>query len=209
MLRHILKISARNFHRNKFFAIINIAGLSLGLATFILIALYIQFEYSWDKFNNNYKRVYALQSIAHMADGDEYWSQLGYPVADAIKMEYPEVQDALVTRPVWGEYLSASEELTFYEEKGLYAQQSIFDFLTIEFIEGEPENALTEPYSIVLTRSLKDKYFKGEPAVGKYLTVNNRYDLKVTGVIDDFPENSSFDNTYISPIEILNSGNEW
>jgi putative ABC transport system permease protein len=209
MIRHILKIAARNFLRNKIFAFINITGLSFGLATFILISLYIQHEYSWDKWHENYKRIYAIQPIAHMADGDQYWGQVGYPVAEALKSEFPEIQESLVTRPVWGEYLSVSEELTFFEDDGLYAQQSFFDLFTVEFVEGGPEDALTDPYTIVLTESLRKKFFEDKPALGKFLKVNNRYELKVTGVIRDFPGNSSLDYTYISPIKLLDTNNEW
>jgi putative ABC transport system permease protein len=209
MIRHILRIAVRNFLRNRIFAFINIIGLSFGLATFIMIALYIQYEYSWDKFHQQYKRIYALQTIAHLADGDKYWSQISYPVSSALKAKFPEVREAVVTRPVWGEYLSTSEDLTFYEDEGLYSEQSFFNIFTVEFVEGGPEGALIEPYSIVLTESLRDKYFEGKPALGKFIRSNNRYELKVTGVIRDFPGNSSLDYTYISPIKLLDIHDEF
>ncbi|MCK5101209.1 MAG: hypothetical protein KAR17_00285, partial [Cyclobacteriaceae bacterium] len=84
MFRHLIKIAIRNFLRNKTFAFINMFGLSFGLATFILIALYIQYEFSWDTFHDKYERIFRLQQIAHMADGDEYWDQVGFPVGGAI-----------------------------------------------------------------------------------------------------------------------------
>ncbi len=203
MLRHQIKIAFRNFIRYKSFALINMFGLSFGLVTFILISLYIQYEFSWDKFNINYDRVYRLQPIAHMADGDEHWTQIGYPVGAALKDKYPEIEQSVVTRPVWGEYLSTSEKLTFHEDEGQYVEQSFFDVFTTEFIEGTPENALTEPYSIVLTESLRNKYFGDDLALGKFIKVNNSYELKVTGVIKDFPKNSSFESDYLSPIKLI------
>ena len=147
--------------------------------------------------------MYLLQPIAHMANGDQYWGQIGYPVGESIKEQYPEIEDVVVTRPVWGEYLSTSEKLTFHEEDGQYVQQSFFNIFTTEFIEGSSDDALTEPYSIVLTESLREKYFPDQSALGKYIKIDNRYELEVTGVIKDYPKNSSFELTYLSPIELL------
>lgn len=209
MFKHIIKIALRNFIRNKSFASINIFGLSFGLTTFILIALFVRYEYSWDKFHADYDRIFRLQVIAHMADGDQHWSQIGYPVGNAIKDLYPEIEHVVVTRPVWGEYLSSSEKLTFHEENGQYVQQSFYDVFTVEFIEGTSENSLTEPYSIVLTESLKNKYFGDGPALGKFIKAKNRYELKVTGVIKDFPENSSMEMEYLSPMKLLDINQTW
>lgn len=209
MLKHIFKIATRNFIRNKSFAFINIFGLSFGLTTFILIALFVRYEFSWDKFHKDYERIYRLQPIAHMADGDEHWNQIGYPVGNAIKAQYPEIEHAVVTRPVWGEYLSSSEKLTFHEENGQYVQPSFYDVFTVEFIEGIAENSLSEPYSIVMTESLKNKYFGDGPALGKFIKAKNRYELKVTGVIKDFPENSSMEMDYLSPIKLLDINQPW
>ena len=209
MFRHLIKIATRNFIRYKSFAFINMFGLSFGLTTFILIALFVRYELSWDKFNINYDRIFRLQAIAHMADGDEYWSQIGYPVGGALKDSYPEIEQCVVTRPVWGEYLSTTEKLTFHEDDGQYVQQSFFDVFTVDFIEGTAENALTDPYSIVLTESLRTKYFGDEPALGKFIKARNRYELKVTGVIKDLPENSSFIVDYLSPIKLIEINDDW
>lgn len=208
MFRHLIKIAIRNFLRYKSFAFINMFGLSFGLATFILIALYIQYEFSWDKFQNKFDRIYRLETIAHMADGDQYWVQVGFPLGSTLKDTYAEIEQSVVTRPTMGEYLSSSENLTFHEGKGLYAEQSFFDVFTTEFIEGTPDGALSEPYSIVLTESLREKYFGEEPALGKFIKAQNKYELKVTGVIKDLPDNSSVQVDYLSPIKLIeiNSG---
>lgn len=203
MFRHLIKIALRNFIRYKSFAFINLFGLSFGLTTFILIALFVQYELSWDKFNVNHDRIFRLQAIAHLADGDDHWQQIGYPVAGALKDQYPEIEHSVVTRPVWGEYLSTSDHLTFHEDDGQFVEQSFFDIFTVEFIEGSAENALTEPYSIVLTESLRTKYFGDQPALGQFIKARNKYELKVTGVIRDLPGNSSFVADYLSPIKLI------
>jgi len=70
-----------------------------------------------------------MQLIAHLADGDQHWIQMGYPVGRAIKEKYPEIEEVVVTRPVWGEYLSSSEKRTFHENNGQYVEQTFFDIL--------------------------------------------------------------------------------
>ena len=209
MFRHILKIAIRNFLRYKSFALINIFGLSFGLTTFILIALFAQYEFSFDKFHEHYERIFRIQRIAHLAKGDEYWSQLGYPIPHAMKAEFPDFEEVAVTRPVWGEYLSSNEKLTFFEEDGLYTDPSLFKIITVQFIEGEKESSLLEPYSIVLTESLKEKYFGNDPALGKFIKAKNKYELKVTGVIEDIPKNSSLEVSYFSPIKLLEIHDGW
>jgi len=209
MFRHLLKIASRNFIRNKSFAFINIFGLSFGLTTFILIALFVQYEFSFDKFHEDHERIFRLQAIAHMADGDQYWSQVGYPIGPALKTSVPEIESVAVTRPVWGEYLSSSEKLTFHEQDGQYVQESFYDVFTVEFLEGSAENSLSEPYSIVLTESLKNKYFGEGPALGKFIKAQNRFELKVTGVIKDFPENSTLEMDYLAPIQLLEVLETW
>ena len=203
MFRHIIKIAIRSFIRNRSFAFINMFGLSFGLATFILIALYVQYEYSWDKFHANSNRIYRVQPIAHMANGDQYWSQIGFPIGEEMRAKFPEFENKVVTRPVWGEYLSTSEEKTYYEEEGQFVEPSFFDIFSAEFLEGSPDGALEEPYSIVLNEELRAKYFGDQPALGKYVTAGNRYELKVTGVVKKYPGNSIFQFDYLAPIELI------
>ena len=203
MFRHLLKIAARNFIRNKSYALINIFGLSFGLTTFILIGLFVQYEYSFDKYHDNYDRIFRIQRIAHLSTGNEYWSQLGYPIPHAMKEKFPELEEVAVTRPVWGEYLSSSDKLTFFEDDGLYTDPTLFDILTVRFIEGEASSSLVEPHSIVLTETLKKKYFGDLPALGKFIKAKNKFELKVTGVIEDIPKNSSLEVSYFSPIKLL------
>jgi putative ABC transport system permease protein len=203
MLRHFITIFFRNLNRQKIYATFNIAGLSIGLTTFILIASLVKYEYSFDKFHNNLDRIYRVEEIAHMSDGDQFWSQTCFPIAENFKDEYPEVIDAVATRPVWGDYLSSTEKLTFYEPDGLYASHSIFNIFTFEFVEGNMANALLEPTSIVLTDELAQKYFPDGSALGQTITVGNKFPFKVTGVVRKLPDNSTLQPSYICNISGL------
>jgi len=203
MIRHFITIFFRNLHRQKIYAIFNISGLSIGLTTFILIASLVQYEYSFDTFHENLDRIYRVEEMAHMADGDQFWSQTCFSIADNFKNEFPEVEDAVVTRPVWGDYLSSSEELTFFEPDGLYASQALFHLFTFEWIEGDLGSALKEPNAIVLTDELAEKYFPDENPFGKMITIRNRFPFKVTGIVKKTPDNSTLQPSYICSIRAL------
>jgi len=203
MLRHFLKIAFRTIKRQKLFAAINITGLSAGLTTFILITLYIQHEYSYDRFHTNFDRIYRVEQVAHLADKDDYWTSTVYPLGEELVKSYPEIENAVVIRDVWGEYLSSSEKLTFYEEDGLYAQNSLFEIFSFQFLEGDSATALSEPFSMVLTRSMAEKYFPKGSAIGQIITARNRFTYKISGVIEDIPENSEFE--YIDYISSISS----
>lgn len=197
MLRHYIKIFFRNLRRQKLFATFNISGLAIGFATFILIALLVQYENSYDKFHEKLERIFRVEEMAHLADGDQFWSQTCFPIATHFIAEFPEVEDAVVTRPVWGDYLSSSEKLTFYEPDGLYASNSLFNIFTFEFIEGNMESALIEPSSIVLTEDLAKKYFPDGSALGQMITIRNQHPFKVTGIVKNMPDNSTLRPSYI------------
>jgi len=109
----------------------------------------------------------------------------------------------VVTRPVWGDYLSTSEKLTFYEADGLYATNSLFDIFSFEFIEGNKESALIEPSSIVLTQELARKYFPEGEALGKMITIRNNFPFTITGIIKAMPENSTLQPSYICSMDGL------
>jgi len=203
MLRHYLTIFFRNLNRQKLFATFNISGLAIGLTTFILIAILVQYEYSYDTFHDKLDNIFKVEEIAHLSDGDQFWSQSCFPIASHFKTEFPEIEDAVVTRPVWGDYLSSSEKLTFYEPDGLYASHSLFNIFTFEFIEGDMESALAEPSSIVLTEELAKKYFPEGKALGKMITIRNIHPFKVTGIVKQMPDNSTLQLSYICSIDGL------
>jgi putative ABC transport system permease protein len=203
MIRHYVTIFFRNLRRQKLYTTFNISGLAIGFTTFILIALLVQYEYSFDKFHHKLERIYRVEEMAHLADGDQFWSQTCFPIATSFKEEFPEVEDAVVTRPVWGDYLSSSEKLTFYEPDGLYASSEIFNIFTFEFIEGTMTSALDELFSIVLTEKLARKYFPEGNALGQMLTIRKKYPFKVTGIVKGMPDNSTLQPSYICSIDGL------
>lgn len=209
MIKTTLKLAFRNLAKNKVHSLINIIALAIGFTVFILIGLYLRYEYSWDKKNIHYDRIYRVQQKVDLSTGTEFWTQSQAALAKHIRENYPEVENAVLLREAWGEFLSSSEVQTFFEEDGYYAEQNIFDVFSYEFVEGDPATSLLDPYSIVLSDKLAGKLFPGEEAIGKYVVLEKKYNLKVTGIYRELPENSSIWPSYIMPIQLFEKTNNW
>lgn len=153
MLYHYITIFFRNLKRQKLYATFNIIGLSIGLTTFILIALLVQYENNFDKFHNKLDRIYRIEEIAHMTDGDQLWSQTCYPIAENFKTEFPEIEDAVVTRPVWGDYLSSSENSHFSNLMDYMPPMPCSTFLLLSLLKAIWHLPLLSPHQLSLLKN--------------------------------------------------------
>ena len=210
MIRHFLTIAWRNIRRRKTLSFIQIMCLSLGLAAFILVARYIQYEKDYDKFNTNFDRIYRAQSykIGDKMDDD---NQTVVPLAKYLRDHIPEVEDAIILREIWGEYLSSDVEHLFNEPDGYFAPSRVFDIFSFELIRGDKNTVLDNANAVVLSETMAQKYFPGEDAMGKILFDNRKNELRVTGIMKDIPEQSSIAATYFRSNEgILEQlGDNW
>ncbi len=214
MFKNYLKTTIRNIIKHKGYSLINIVGLTLGLALFILIASYVQFEFSFDKFHKNYDRIYRVE-----VDFDGKGQLLAFshvPLGPVLVKEYPEfLQNVRILNMGPNQLLSYNEDIKFYEGRGWWAENTFFDIFSYRLIHGDPKTALIEPFSIVLSQDLAEKYFPGENPLGKIIRFNNNYDCTVTGIIENCPENSHIQYNYLisysSYKTIVNSDyfNEW
>ena len=205
MLKQYIKIAFRSLKKNKFYALVNIIGLAVGITTFILISLFIHFHLSYDRFHENCKRIYRIDRIEHLADrvarGNETW----YPIARTLKQAFPEIEKAVVCRYVDGVYLSSTKDRTFFEDDGLYAEKSFFDIFSFKLVEGNPETALNETFSMVITERKAEKYFPDESAIGKIIHMRDKGEFRITGILQNMPENTEFDDLdFIIPMKALN-----
>lgn len=210
MVRHFLTIAWRNIRRRKTLSFIQIMCLSLGLAAFILVARYIQYEKDYDKFNENFDRIYRAQSYK-IGDKMDDSNQTVVPLAKYLRDHVPEVENAITICEIWGEYLSPDAEHIYSEPDGFWAPSAIFDIFSFELIRGDKNTALDDINSIVLSETLAQKYFPGEDAMGKILLDNQKKELHVTGIMKDIPEQSSIEATYFRSNEGLlrNFGENW
>ncbi|MCP4727822.1 MAG: FtsX-like permease family protein, partial [bacterium] len=184
MFKSYLKIAYRNLLRNKVYSVINVAGLSIGLACTILITFYIQFEQSYDEYHENADRIYRINN--------ETWTGVSLPYIRTIEEEVPEIEAAVMT-----DYTSRGNKRLFsygqnnyYETEFYMADPAFFKVFDHEFIYGDPETALIDPRSIVLTEKVSKKFFGDENPVGRILTYEKNMDFVITGVIKNVPKNS-------------------
>jgi predicted permease len=194
MIKNYLKIAFRNIQRHKGYSFINIAGLALGIACCTLILLWVQDELSYDRFHENVENLYAPT----FSNGSRVTPTA---LAEYLKAEYPEITHASRFRNI-GDNLLKYEETEINENYGIAVDPDFLDMFTFRFLKGDPETALSDPASIVISESLAHKYFGKREAVGRILTFNVRYDLKVTGVFEDYPLNSHFRCAYMIPLQI-------
>ena len=186
MLKNYFKIVLRNIKRHKGYSFINIAGLVTGMACFILMMLYVYHELSFDKFHENKNRIYR---IAHQSPGNEYMGSDYYavgpaPLAAALMEEAPEVDVA--TKFGFPRSILLGKGDDGFTIRVFYADENFFNVFSFRLIEGDKNTALAEPNCAVVSQDIVNKYFKGENPLGK--TIFNI--IKVTGVVENVPENS-------------------
>ena len=209
MFRTIFKISFRNILKHKIYSSINVFGLALGFSAFILIGLFIQYELSWDKSNEKYDRIFRVQrhysKTMYAMDGNDISPHSRAITAQLLERNFPEIEKVTVIRENTGRFLASDTERQVYEKDGICADSCYLDVFTYRFLEGTQKDALLEPFSILLSKTLAEKLFAGQQAFGKTVTMEKKFDLKVTGVYDDLPENSTICPNYIISFSTLAS----
>jgi putative ABC transport system permease protein len=192
MFKNLLRVAFRNFWKDKGYSILNILGLTIGISFSLLLIFYIIDELSFDRFNKKADRIYRVVSYINEPTNKMKWTVTQFPLAPQLKRDYPEIEEAVrfVNTP---RLLYKNGDKEFYEEKVFYTDSIVFNVFTYEFLEGNGKTALMEPNSIVLTKSLAEKYYgKGKPALGQSLRTNRGDVFKVTAVIKDHPKNAHF-----------------
>jgi len=190
MFRSFLKATIRNLWRNKIYTLINIIGLAIGMAATILILMYIKNEFSYDKFHENKELIYRVNLVADRAEFTETSAITTAGIGPAMLDDLPEVEQMVrFSYPRGGHYVSNSDK-NFYFSNLTFADSTIFDVFSFQMISGNPDKALTEPYSVVLTQKSVKKIFGDEDPMNQVMKLNDRDFVKVTGVVKDLPPNS-------------------
>jgi len=210
MLKNYLKTAWRNLKRNKGYSFINIAGLAVGMAAFILIMLFVQYELSFDRHYENADRIFRIALKAEWLANPNAVALI--PLAPALMEEYPEVISAA---RIWS-WGARGERLFLHGKKYIqetlyYADPETFDVFSIPFVKGDPKTALNDPFSIVLSKRLSQKHFGNENPLGKVLTLKESSDWDsrenndyiITGIFENMPENSHFVMDLIVPYNNL------
>ncbi len=190
MIRNYIKTAIRNIRGQGFYSFLNIAGLTIAVACLILVGLYINHETSYDNFHKRAERIYRVGAHYMIRDNDDRFALSPIPIGNALQTEFPEVEMFTRMKVVPNAKLVHDDGREFIEENFLFADSTFFRMFTYEKISGDLENALTEPGSMVLTRSTSRRYFGDESAFGRQMTGGSGTVYTVTGVIEDPPRNS-------------------
>lgn len=191
MFRNYLKVALRNLWKNKAFSAINILGLSVGIATCLLITLYVLDELSYDAYNDKADRIYRVDVDLKFGGAEQKFAVASAPMAFTMVKDYPQVENAVRFRN-YGSSVVKKGEQNIREEHVIFADSTLFAVFTLPMIAGDRNTALKEPNSLVITKRIAEKYFGSTDVIGKTLRFDNRTDYKITGVIKNVPENSHF-----------------
>jgi putative ABC transport system permease protein len=190
MLKNYLKIALRHLQRQKGYSLINIAGLSVGMACFILILLFVNYEFSYEKHHTNANRIYKVYVEHHLPNGVNRINSTPVPLAEALHNQVPEIQGFARFQTI-GSPLFRYEDRSFYEGGAICVDPGIFTLFNFPFVAGDKENALKDKNTAVLTEEMAVKYFGRENPIGKTLVVDGDLSILVNGVIKNHPENTN------------------
>jgi putative ABC transport system permease protein len=205
MLKNYILTAVRSLLRNKGFSTINILGLSIGLASFILISLYVYHELSFDRYHAKADRIFRIVENLRTENEMLFQSTSSPPMGPALLKDFHEVEN-YVRFQQWN-LLVTKDQNAFYEPDSFIADSTVFDVFSFPLVKGNPKTALTDPYSVVLTESMAKKYFGDADPVGQLLKMDDDQ-FKVTGVAKDVPDNSHFQFNFLISFSTWSSKNK-
>jgi len=207
MLYNYLITILRIINRNRLFTIIHISGLTLGLATAIMIMIMVRFEYSVDRFHEKIKDLYLLRVTLFMEPSNYTSDRSGDAYGPKIASTFPEVEDFCRYRPLPEQLLFPSGDTEIKDaflEKSVFAVDSSFlSMFSFPLVAGNPDNALKEKYSIVMTEKMAMKLFSTTDIIGEIVRVNDEHNFVVTGIAKNIPKNTFFQFDYLVPYDFL------
>ena len=211
MFKSYLSIALRSFWKNKFYSLLNIFGLAAGVASCLLIFLFVSHELGYDHFFNDKDRIFRVVTSAAMGEEKNRIAVSGSILGPIAKREVPGVDqfcryaDVGIFKPT----IVREGDRVFMEETFSYADSSFFKVFSFDLIEGDTETVLKDPNSVVITSSMAKKYFPDSNPVGKTLRINNNTDKTVTGVVADPPANSHLQFNFICAFHSMEDGEQW
>ncbi|HEV2482682.1 MAG TPA: ABC transporter permease [Puia sp.] len=200
MFRHFFQLAWRNLKKRKLSALINITGLSIGMACCVLITLYVRNEFSYDRYHTKADRIYRVtQTFRSVQKGEnpgppspqDFWVWGCAPVGPALQADFPEIEKVVRFMSPLNILLQHGDK-RIQQDNVVCMDSTAFDVFSWKMIYGDPHTALIAPYSIVLTRSVAEKFFGNTNPVGQVFRGDNQVNLHVTGVMEDVPPNSQF-----------------
>ena len=189
MVKNYLKIGFRSLLKHKAHSAINVIGMAVGMACFLLILFYVKDESSFDKFHKDYEQIYRVTEVNYGEGGETMLANAFSAIGPALEADFPEIE-SFVRFHIEEMPVNNGPERAFQEPRFAFADSTLWNVLDFELLQGDIRNALSNPFSVVVTQSMAIKYFSTEDVVGKMLKVNDRFDYQITGVLKDVPRNS-------------------
>jgi len=203
MFRNYFKIAWRNLSKNRFYTLINVGGLSVGLTIGILLLLWIQDEFRYDSFHKNFSHIYKLENMVGTGTSRQLWAVTTAPIGVLAKKQIPGVEE--VARITYNSFYGLFKygDKVFNEQQNHFTDPSFFSMFDFDIINGDKNNPFPDHHSIVITRSTAEKYFGNANPIGKIIVADDSVNFKVTGIINDFPKNSSIRGNMFFPMSLL------
>lgn len=203
MLRNHFIVSLRTLWRNKAYSIISIFGLAIGLASGILIFLWIQDEMSYDDFHSHPEHLHRLVAQLNLDGKVETYTTTVAPLAVFGKQEIPAIINACRISEDASHYLYQYQDKILVQEKIAFVDNSFFEMFNFPLIQGNPKKPFSSRMSVVLTETTAKKYFGTENPIGKALRINNKYEAEVSGIIRTIPTNSHFQFEVLASFDVI------
>ncbi|MBC9931933.1 ABC transporter permease [Chitinophaga qingshengii] len=205
MIRNYFKTALRNLWKNKLYTFVNIFGLGIGIASCLLIVIYIFHEYSYDKFHKHASNIYMMYGELRMGENNILLPEVSYPTGDIVQKNFPDVISFVrvkqIEKPV---ALGVSNSATnFFESNIIFADPAFFNIFSFPLLSGNPATILNAPFKIVISKRAARKYFGNETPVGKTLQYDKHITFEITGVADTPPSNSSIDFDFVGSLSSL------
>ncbi len=198
MIRHYFRMAVRVLFKNKTFSLLNISGLALGLAVFILIMLWVQNEYSYNSFHKDSDRIAAIMTNQEMSDKEVMtFPAVPSSLVPAMKKDLPGIEFA--ARTSWGDTRLFSYKDINIMEYGLFVDPEFLKIFSFPLTNGNADKVLLEPHTLLLSEKMAKKYFGDEDPVGKQIQIEKNYSCRVEGVFKETPRNSSLRFDFLMP----------
>ena len=209
MIKNYIKTALRYMNRQKIYTLITISGLVIGLSIFIMFALVSEFTSNFDSFHENADRIYAVVQVFHEGQAGEQHSAITpAPMVSALKNEFPEISKAARFFPL-GRIIVKYQDKIFYETNVMCVDPEFLDIFSFDMIQGDPETSLARGNSIVLTEDSALKFFGDDDPMGKTITLDNKTDVVVTGIIENIPDDSSIQFEFLVSMPTARSISAW
>ncbi len=213
MLKNYIKIAWRNYRRDKSFSLINTVGLAVALCAFLLIALFVLDELSYDRYHPDANRLYRITKSFEKDELKTKSLSTSNLLAPTLKEEIPGIEEAFRISSRFSGSLVESDQQKGFEDHLYVADASLLSAFSYQFLKGNSKNAFINPFSAVVTESTAQKYFRNEDPIGKILSITffwgEEYDVEITALVEDTPSNSHFRFDLLLPMEFYKAITPW